>query len=71
MPVKVIVPNKNYNESYFGEQFVNGVAVFEDEKKGREIAERLGYQVEEIKVEKPKAPVKRKPAKKATEKKEG
>lgn len=73
MAVKVTVPNKNYNEFYFGVQFKNGVAVFEDEKKGKEVASRLGYQVEEIpavKAEENKPAPKRKPAKKATEKKE-
>lgn len=72
--IKVIVPNKKYNERYFGVQFVDGVAIFEDEKEGKAIADRLGYEVvEEKKVPtktKPKAPVKKAPAKKADKGKE-
>lgn len=73
MAVKVTVPNKNYNEFYFGVQFKNGVAVFEDGAKGKEVASRLGYEVEEISTEKSeekKPAPKRKPARKTTGKKE-
>lgn len=78
MAVKVTVPNKGYNEYYFGVHFIDGVAVFEDEDKGKKVASRLGYKVEEIAADKPveklveKKPVpKGKAAKKATDKKEG
>lgn len=64
--IKVIVPNKNYNEKVFGVQFHNGVAEFEDEEKGREIAKRFGYEVEEQKT----APAKRKTRKAPTKKEE-
>lgn len=51
MAVKVIVPNKNYTAVYHGVQFTKGVAVFEDEDKGRLIAGRLGYKVEPVEAE--------------------
>ena len=72
--IKVIVPNKQYNDKAHGVQFNNGVAEFENEAYGREIAKRLGYKVEEVtkpavKAEAEKAPAKRKaPAKKPAEK---
>lgn len=84
MAAKVIVPNKHYSEFYFGVQFKNGVAVFEDEDRAKRIADRMGYEVEPIKADTKedskaapkKAPAKRKaPAKKAAakgaDKKEG
>lgn len=70
MAVKVIVPNINYNEFYFGVQFKDGVAIFEDEAEARKIAARLDYIVEPIEAEKPKAKPKTK-AKKTPTKKEG
>lgn len=51
MAIKVIVPNKNYTAVYHGEQFTKGVAIFEDEDKGRLIAGRLGYKVEPVEAE--------------------
>lgn len=67
MAVKVIVPNKHYNTTAFGVQFVDGVAVFEDEAFAKQVAERFGYQIEVE--EKPKAE-KKAPAKKKAPKKE-
>lgn len=77
MAVKVIVPNKHYNEQYFGVQFKDGVAVFEDEKLAKSVSNRLGYRIEPIKENKPDKTVKpdkekkpaAKPKKKATAKK--
>jgi len=69
MAIKVIVPNKNFNGLRGGVQFKNGQAVFEDEEKGRKLAEDLGYAVEEI--EKKSTPKKttKSTAKKTTTKK--
>ena len=74
--IKVIVPNKQYNDKAHGVQFNNGGAEFENEAYGRESAKRLGYKVEEVtkpevkaEAEAEKAPAKRKaPAKKPAEK---
>lgn len=68
MSVKVIVPNKYYSEHVFGVQFKNGEAVFEDEKRGKAIANRLGYKVEPVK--KPAKPKAKAPAKKEADKAE-
>lgn len=68
MTVKVIVPNKNYNEKAFGKQFKNGVAEFEDEKKAKAIAYRLGYKVEKVPAKR-KASTKKTASKKSAPKK--
>lgn len=71
--IKVVVPNKNYNERYFGVEFKNGEAIFQDAEQGRRIAQRLGYEVielEEQETEKPADAPKKAPARrKATTKK--
>lgn len=68
MAVKVIVPSKTYNERAFGVQFVNGEAVFKDEKLAKDIASALGYEVQKLAEDKPKAPAKKQPVKKETKK---
>lgn len=65
--IKVIVPNKGYNEKAFGVHFRNGVGIFEDEEKGRKVARRMGYEIEE---EEKKAPAKKAPKRKTPAKKE-
>ncbi|MGE6629605.1 hypothetical protein [Bacillus sp. NPDC077027] len=45
MAVKVVVPNKSYNEVFLGIQFANGEGIFEDEKLAKEIADTLGYEI--------------------------
>ncbi|WP_407708533.1 hypothetical protein ACIU4M_00795 [Bacillus altitudinis] len=76
MAIKVVVPNKSYNEVFLGVQFTNGEGIFEDEKLAKEIADTLGYEIvkdqaepETVEEEKPKrkAPVKKKTVKKADE----
>jgi hypothetical protein len=76
--VEIHVPNKSYN-GYQGEvKFNRGVAVFEDEKLAKVLAERYGYElvkieaskeVKEVKEEKPKAAPKAKAPAKRTRKK--
>ena len=61
MAIKIEVPSKQFNGERGGIDFVNGVAIVEDEAKGRAIANQLGYKV--IEEEKPKAkPASRKKA---------
>jgi len=76
MAVKVVVPNKSYNESFLGVQFTNGEGIFEDEKLAKEIADTLGYEIvkdqaepEIVEEEKPKkkTQAKKKTVKKADE----
>lgn len=75
--IKIVVPNKNYNETVHGFTFVRGVAVSEDVEAGRKFAKRFGYSVEEDKQEEkevPKKPRKTAPKKavsKKDDKKEG
>jgi hypothetical protein len=52
LAIKVIVPNKGLNGKHLGLNFVNGVAIVEDEAKGREIADSFCYEIEEEKDEK-------------------
>jgi len=81
MSVKIKVPNKFYNGIMAGVTFHKGVALFEDEKLGKEIASRFGYEViaveviepeveteKEPEVEAVKEPVKPKTAKKTAKK---
>jgi len=53
MAIKLRVSNPNYNEyvEQWGVQFSEGVGIFENEDKAKEIALTLGYEI----VEKPKA----------------
>lgn len=70
--IKIVVPNKQYNETVHGFTFVRGVAVSEDDEAGRKFAKRFGYSVEEVEQEEsdvPKKPRKTAP-KKAVAKKE-
>lgn len=69
MAVKVIVPSETYNETFWGVQFVNGVGIFEDEEKARNIAQILGYKVEPIEEPKKETPKKSAPKKATTAKK--
>lgn len=62
MAIKVIIPNSKFNGEDYGVKFKDGVAIFEDEARGRNIADSLRYEVEEIEKPKPKA----KPAPKKT-----
>lgn len=62
MAIKVIVKDKNFNGERGGVKFEKGVGIFEDEERGRELADSLRYKVEEIEKPKPKA----KPAPKKT-----
>lgn len=62
MAVKVIVPNKGYNEVFLGVEFKDGVGIFEDEALAKSVAETLGYEIEEIK--EAKAPAKKSAPKK-------
>lgn len=74
MAVKVIVPNKFFNGKRAGVKFVDGVGVFDNDKLGKEIAERFGYEVENVPKKAPakkaspkKAPVKEEPVAKVEE----
>jgi hypothetical protein len=70
MAVKVIVPSKTYNAKYLGVEFKDGVGIFEDEKLAKEIAEALGYEIEEIEPkDEPKDEPKKAPARKKSTKK--
>lgn len=46
------VPNKSYDGIYGGVRFHNGVGVFTDVEKAKELASRYGYEIVEIKSEK-------------------
>lgn len=52
MAIKIIVPNKNFNGFRGGFKFMNGIAIVEDEEKGREFAKHFGYEIEEDKTPK-------------------
>lgn len=77
MAIVVKVPSETFKGIRGEVQFVNGVGRFEDEAKGRELANSLGYEIVEAKkaekVEAPSAEVvedekpKRTTRKKATE----
>lgn len=43
------VPNKSYEGYYGGAKFVKGVGVFTDIEKAKELADRYGYELVEIK----------------------
>ena len=58
MAIKIIVKNKDFNGVRGGYKFEKGVAIVEDEKKGREFAAHFGYEVEEIKEAKKTTPKK-------------
>lgn len=76
MAIEVHVPNKAYNGILGGVHFRRGVGTFENEVKGKQIAEEFGFEIvetaatgpvekaEPVKEEKPK----RKPRKKAVSK---
>lgn len=66
MAIKIVVNNKSLNGNHTGLEFVNGVAIVEDEAFGREIASQFEYEIEED--EKEEAP--KKAASKAKAKKE-
>lgn len=46
--IKVKVSNPSFNGFRGGVRFYNGEATFEDEAKGRKLAEALGYEVIEL-----------------------
>jgi hypothetical protein len=68
MAIKIIVSNKNFNGERGGFTFRQGVAIVEDEAKGRALANSFGYEIEEIKDEK-KEEAKAEAPKKASRKK--
>lgn len=48
MAIEVHVPNKVYNGVLGGVHFRRGVGIFENEVKGKQIAEEFGFEVVEI-----------------------
>ncbi|MDA1509578.1 hypothetical protein ORN01_24975 [Bacillus cereus] len=47
--VEMHVPNKSYEGYYGGVKFTKGVGVFEDVALAKDLAERYGYEIVEIK----------------------
>ncbi|MHC5291071.1 hypothetical protein CHCC14819_0438 [Bacillus licheniformis] len=66
--VEMHVPNKSYDGYYGGVKFSKGVGIFEDVEMAKELAGRYGYEIVEIKEDKPK-PAAKEVAEDAEEKK--
>jgi hypothetical protein len=68
LAIKVVVKNKGLNGEHVGLHFVDGVAIVEDEAKGRKIAASFGYEI--IEDEKKSEPKKEAPKKNSRKKKD-
>lgn len=73
MAIEVHVPNKSYNGVLGGVHFRRGVGIFENEIKGKQIAEEFGFEIVETAatgtVEEAEPAVEEKPKRKPRKKK--